>query len=138
MISVMSAESRANPRFAHEVDGEVRYGQQRIAVRTRDVSRGGLALSSKDSLPMGAEVQVVVALVFDEETFSEPLAMRARVVWCTKIGDVHQIGTTFIGMTAEQRHYLEMFLRYLREGQKRVDDAASAARPADEPDDPFG
>jgi Tfp pilus assembly protein PilZ len=139
----VSSDSRAHPRYALEVDAEVRNGAQVIPVRTSDVSRGGMAMSSQHPVPMGTEVMINMALVFDEETFSEPLLLKARVVWCTKIADRHQIGTSFIGMTAEQRHYLEMFLRYLKEG-KRQEAAAQDARDgvtgngSDDDDEPFG
>jgi hypothetical protein len=138
----MSADNRAHPRYALEVDAEVRHAGGKIPARTRDVSRGGGCLSIPVGLPLGAEVTISIALVFDEETFSEPLALRARVVWCTPIGDRHQLGVTFIGMTAEQRHYLEMFLRYLREGQRREAQEHAAAEGEDDGDgessDPFG
>jgi hypothetical protein len=128
------SEHRAHPRYAHEVDCTVRHGERTIPARSRDVSRGGLCLASPTPIPLGAEVTMSIALVFDEQTFSEPLALRARVVWCTQIGGMHQIGTSFIGLTAEGRHYLEMFLRYLKEGQRREADANGGG----EPDDPFG
>jgi hypothetical protein len=137
----MATDHRAHPRYAIEVDCEFRHGGASHHGRSRDVSRGGLCFTSATGLPMGAEVTLSIALVFDEETFSEPLALRARVVWSTKIGAAHQIGTTFIGMTAEQRHYLEMFLRYLKEGQKREAEAAEAdggIAAKDDPSDPFG
>src|SRR5690349_24666915 len=113
----MSSDSRAHPRYALEVDAEVRTQTGTIPARTRDVSRGGLALTLPEALPLGTELTLNLALVFDEETFSEPLLVRARVVWCTRIADKHQIGTTFVAMTNEQRAYLDMFMRYLTEGK---------------------
>jgi hypothetical protein len=71
-----------------------------------------------DPVPTGSEIEIQMALVFDEETFSEPLLVKARVVWCTRLAERHQIGATFVGMTGEQRNYLEMFLRYLSEGRR--------------------
>lgn len=57
-----------------------------------------------------------MSLVFDEDTFSEPLELPARIVWCTPLGDKFQLGASFLPMTSEQLSYLAMFLRYLREG----------------------
>jgi hypothetical protein len=135
----MSSDARAHPRYALEVDAEVRTASGTIPARTRDVSRGGLAMTLPQPLPLGTEVMLNLALVFDEKTFSEPLLLRARVVWCTRLADKHQVGTTFVAMTNEQRAYLDMFMRYLTEGRRRVAAAEAAADPGDasSDDDPF-
>jgi hypothetical protein len=136
----MSSESRAHPRYALEVDAEVRTASGNLPARTRDVSRGGLALTLPQALPLGTEVMLNLALVFDEETFSEPLLLRARVVWCTRLADKHHIGTTFVSMTNEQRAYLDMFMRYLTEGKRRAAAAEAANDSGDgsNDDNPFG
>lgn len=112
-------DAREHPRYAHELDAEIRVGGQRIPARSRDVSRGGMCFVLDRALPLGREVVMNVALVFDEETLSEPLEVRARVVWCTPIGGRFQVGTAFVGLTAEHRTYLDMFLRYLKAGLAR-------------------
>lgn len=130
----MSEDHRAHPRFALEVETEVRRGDRVMPARTRDVSRGGICLLAPEAVPLGGEVDLMMALVFDADTISEPLNVRARVVWCTRLADRYQVGVTFVGMTAEQRNYLEMFLRYLAEGKKREREALPP-----EPDEgPFG
>ncbi len=135
----MSSDARAHPRYALEVDAEVRTATGSIPARTRDVSRGGLALTLSDALPLGTEVMLNLALVFDEETFSEPLLLRARVVWCTRLADKHQIGTTFVSMTTEQRAYLDMFMRYLTEGKRRAAaEAGTDSSDGSNDDNPFG
>lgn len=118
----MSVENRAYPRHALEVDAEVHYGDKVIPVRTRDVSRGGMCFIAETGVPAGAEVRVNMALVFDEATFSEPLKLRARIVWCTAFGDSYQIGSTFLGLTSDSRAYLDMFLRYLEESAEDDED----------------
>ena len=133
----MSSEARAHPRHALEVDAEVRTQSGTIPARTRDVSRGGLALELSEPLPLGTEVMLNLALVFDEETFSEPLLLRARVVWCTRLADKHQIGTTFVSMTNEQRAYLDMFMRYLTEGKRRLAAETASESGDGSNDDPF-
>ena len=134
----MSSDARAHPRYALEVDAEVRMASGNLPARTRDVSRGGLAMTLTQPLALGTEVMLNLALVFDEETFSEPLLVRARVVWCTRLDDKHQIGTTFVAMTNEQRAYLDMFMRYLTEGKRRAAAEASADASTDgSNDDPF-
>jgi hypothetical protein len=135
----MSSQTRAHPRYALEIDAEVVFDRERLPVRTRDVSRGGLCFIAPVGLPLGKEITLNMALVFDEATFSEPLLLRARVVWCTGLGDTQfQVGTTFLGMTGESRAYLEMVLRYLKEGKTREREAAQAASDDDDDGEVFG
>jgi PilZ domain-containing protein len=109
-------DSRVHPRYALEIDAEIRLGEQRIPARTRNVSSGGLSLIAEQAVPRGRLVTVTISLVFDEEAMSEPLPLRGRVVWCTELGkDRYQIGATFESPTREERQYVELFLRYLKE-----------------------
>lgn len=125
-------EQRAHPRYAVEIDAEVRIGDELLPARTRDLSRGGLCFSTDRALPVGAPLDLSLALVFDEQTFSEPLALRARVVWCTPLGPSRfQIGTCFVGMTRQNRTFLDMFLRYLAEGLERMGPATSGGEEGD-------
>jgi PilZ domain-containing protein len=113
--------TRAHPRYALEVDAQVRLKDQVLPARTKDVSRGGLCFTGETPIPAGSDVEVSLALVFDEHTFSEPLVLRARVVWCTTLDETrHQVGTAFVNLTSEQRAYLDLFLRYLKEGAERA------------------
>jgi hypothetical protein len=135
----MASETRAHPRYALELDAEIRLPDRVIPGRSRDVSRGGLCLSLVEALPLGTEIWLNLALVFDEETFSEPLLIRARVVWCTELDDKHQVGVTYVGMTTEQRAYLDMFLRYLTEGKRRAAmEADDSGDIEDKNENPFG
>ena len=112
-------------RYAVEVDASVQVGDHSIPARTKDMSRGGLCFLVGRALPQGSEIDLSLALVFDEDTRSEPIALRARVVWSTALGsDRHQVGATFMGMTSQARTYLDMFLRYLEEGLARQREAA--------------
>lgn len=121
----MGVDARQHPRYALEVDVEIRTPSGAVPARSRDVSRGGLCCISSAQLALGTEVQLNLSLVFDEETFSEPLLVRARVVWCTGLGQgKYQVGTSFVGLTQENRAYLEMFLRYLKEGLARQSESA--------------
>jgi hypothetical protein len=111
--------SRQSPRYALEIDAEIRLDGKVLPVRTRDVSRGGLCFAASYTIPSSTELMISMSLVFDEKTFSEPLQVRARVVWCTPLGEArYQVGTCFLNMTGEQRSYLELFLRYLKEGRE--------------------
>ncbi len=126
---------RAHPRFAIEAAIEIRGPGFEITGRTKDVSRGGLAARLDKPIAPGTEVELAISLVFDEATFSEPLTLPARVVWCTPLGDDdHQLGTAFARMSPAQSEYLGMFLRYLHEANRtraRNDSAAAASDPGD-------
>jgi hypothetical protein len=129
----MTHVKRQYPRYAIEaaIDFVTPAGTTRG--RTKNVSRGGLAANVERPLPPGLKVVVRMSLVFDEDTLSEPLVLPARVVWCTPLADVFQLGTTFLPMTGEQRSYLAMFLRYLKEGlQLQAEEAGYGD--TDEPD----
>jgi hypothetical protein len=117
---------RQYPRYAIEAAIEFVTPAGTTQGRTQNVSRGGLAASVERPIPPGLKVDVRMSLVFDEDTFSEPLVLPARVVWCTPLEDGFQLGTAFLPMSNEQRSYLAMFLRYLKEGMQ------AHARDADE------
>ncbi len=109
---------RAYPRYALEVDAEVRAPDRTLPARTSNVSRGGLCFLAPEPLTVGASVDLTLALVFDADTHSEPLGLRARVVWCTRLGDgQHQIGAAFVQTTGEQRAYINLFIEFLARGK---------------------
>ncbi len=110
--------TREHPRYALEIDAEVRIGEQSIPARTRNVSRGGLAITTDQALPVGVDVTISLALVFDEQAMSEPLPLEGRIVWCSPLahryGGAYQLGLMFVGLRHEERSYIDMFLRFLR------------------------
>ncbi|HEY5939142.1 MAG TPA: PilZ domain-containing protein [Kofleriaceae bacterium] len=113
----VSRPNREHPRYAHEAsvtlierDGRTSEG------RTANVSRGGLCADLPEPIAYGAEIDVDIILIFDEETQSEPLRVAGRVVWCTSVGATYQTGVRFKPMAEEQLEYLTMFLRYLDDG----------------------
>jgi Tfp pilus assembly protein PilZ len=117
---------------------EIRGPSGRITGRTKDVSEGGLAALIDTPIDAGTDVELAISLVFDEDTFSEPLALPARVVWCTPLGQrEHQIGTAFSRLSPEQAEFLGMFLRYLKEAERAANARNDPAPPASDSDDPF-
>ncbi len=127
---------RAHPRYAVEIDAEFRGDFGKVAARTRDISSGGMACWANAPLVAGTEPEVALSLVFSEKEFSEPLVLRARIVWSTPMGNgKHQLGCAFTGMNRDSRQYLEMFLRYLQEG---LDAQADASGDDDDHDDGTG
>lgn len=115
----MSDNRRASPRYVVELDAEVRLpAGEAIPLRTRNLSRDGLAGLGASPVATGTVVDLRLALAEGGRAFSQPMRIRARVVWCTPLTETgHQLGMTFLGVTAEQRSYLELFLRYLEEGR---------------------
>ena len=119
----MSEARRQSPRYAMEAAVELTLGPTVSRGRTDNISRGGLCAIVDKALERGAIVDVGLSLVFDEDTFSEPLTLPARVVWATSLGsDRHQVGTSFLNLTNEQKNYLEMFLRYLAQGDEDAEE----------------
>jgi hypothetical protein len=131
----MSRPERQFPRFALAAEVEIRPhgGGTARRGRTSNLSRGGICALVDAAIPSGRTVDVKISLVFAEGGFSEPLTLAARVVWCTHLGDDHQVGLSFQSVLPGQREYLELFLRFLEDG-------AQARRAAGETgdDDPFG
>jgi len=101
--SVGGVKRREHPRFAIEARVDVRTDAAGLSGRTRNLSRGGLCIELDAPLGAGADVEVGIALVFDDDHCSEPLALPACVAWCTPIDARYQVGCQF----------RRLFLRYL-------------------------
>ncbi len=105
---------RGYPRFPVDVQASLRTAEgRRLSARTRDVSRSGICLISEQALPSGENLFVELVLLIGTRSESEPLLLRARVVWCTAIADAFQIGAMFQGLSQKESGFLDMFLRYL-------------------------
>jgi hypothetical protein len=122
----VSSPERQYPRYAHDVAVKVHFtkraanGQTKVVTaegRTNNVSRGGLAANISDEIPAGADVEVDITLVFDDDMQSEALRLPGRVAWCTSLEDTYQLGVSFRPLGAELARYLQLFLKYLGEEQ---------------------
>lgn len=91
----------------------LRAGGKTHRGRTTNVSRGGLAAELPNALAIGTEIECELQLVFEDDAHSEPLSVPARIVWCTALEDIYQVGVAFKPMTADKAQFLVMFLRYL-------------------------
>jgi hypothetical protein len=111
--------SRAFPRYAHEAAVTVRAGDASATGRTKNVSRGGICVEVDAAVAVGAEITVELALIFEEGTLSEVLALPVRIAWATPVDDGHQLGMTFRNLKPDQVRYLEMFLRFLADHEPR-------------------
>jgi hypothetical protein len=104
---------REHPRYAHEASVTLRGPTWSIEGRTRNVSRGGLCATLADPVAVGTDLDVDLALVFEDDAKSDALRLPARAVWCTSVDDAHQVGLAFRPLSAEASEYLTLFLRYL-------------------------
>src|SRR5215831_310405 len=102
-LQVVSS-TRAHPRYALEIDAELRVGARRLPARTKNISRGGVALAAGEELPVGSGVTISLSLVFEEQSMSEPLPLQGRVVWCSPIGPGEfQLGIVFVAIRPDER-----------------------------------
>jgi hypothetical protein len=106
-------EHRQHPRYAIELDAEVLFEGRRFAGRTHDISRGGFCVVLPERLPVNANGQVKLALVFSDNHFSEQLTLPAIIVWCTPVGGGFQVGIKFGSMPPEIQGYLALFIQFL-------------------------
>ncbi|MEM9490454.1 MAG: PilZ domain-containing protein [Myxococcota bacterium] len=122
-------ELRHFPRYAVEVNVEFLSPSGSTFGHTRNVSRHGLSAEVSRPLPPGLKLHVRMSLVFGKDSFSEPLQLPVRIVWCTPIGDTFQIGMAFASMSNDQKGYLSMFLRYLDAGNDSGSDPSIDEEP---------
>lgn len=116
----MNTGERKHPRYAHEAAVTLTAsGGKKYQGRTTNVSRGGLCVGMADPVPVGADVQADLQLVFEDHSQSEPLRIPARVVWCTPVDEGHQVGLAFKPLNAEMQKFVGMFLRFL-DAEERV------------------
>jgi Tfp pilus assembly protein PilZ len=121
------------PRYAHEAAITLHAPGLVISGRTSNLSRGGLCATLLEPIAVGTAIEVDIQLVFADDLQSEVLRVPARIVWCTPIGDGHQVGVQFLPLDSERTEYLTMFLRYLDVGG-----GAKAKPPTLSVDDRFG
>jgi len=109
-----SENLRRYPRFTVDVQANVStMDGRRLGARTRDLSRSGICLVTTETLVPGTMLGIELILLLGPSSASEPLPLRARVVWCTAIADSYQIGAMFDGQSTKEAAFLDMFLRYL-------------------------
>jgi hypothetical protein len=119
---------------------------RKLPARTRDLSRSGMCLITTHALTPRDELLIDLILLIGPSSASEPLPLRARVVWCTPISQAFQVGAMFEKLSKKEQSFLDMFLRYLdgsilpAGAEMDVVDAAESAAREQAPeikDDPF-
>jgi hypothetical protein len=107
-------ELRRYPRVTVDVQATVQtVDGRKLIARTRDLSRSGICIVTTAALASGEKLLIELVLLLGSGSSSEPLALRARVVWCTAIAGAFQVGAVFDGLTGKESAFLDMFLRYL-------------------------
>lgn len=120
---------RQHPRYAIGTEVNLRTLVGVIARgRTTNLSRGGLCADVDAEPTRGQQIEVSIALIFNADGVSEPLALPARVVWCTGLGERFQVGLSFLALTKDQAAFLDMFIRFLEEHPEELSDENSASR----------
>jgi len=65
---------------------------------------------------VGSSFDLSLSLVLGANSYSEPLKLAGKVVWCTPTELGFQIGAAFGPMGADTKEYLRMFLNFLAKG----------------------
>lgn len=107
---------RVHERFAVEIEAEVTSEAGTSGAVTRDLSRGGACFVVMAPMVVGSDFQISLSLVLAENTFSEPLTLNGKVVWCTRTEEGFQIGAAFGAMDADTKEFHQMFLKFLAKG----------------------
>jgi hypothetical protein len=106
-------ETRKHPRYAVELDCELILGGRPIRGRSKNISQSGIACIVPVQVEVSSVVTMSIALVFGADAFSEPLVLSATIVWCTRVGEVYQVGAKFADLTPQLRNFLDLFAHYL-------------------------
>lgn len=113
---------RRHRRYAIDVEATLGGEGARVRARTRDISRTGICVITTQAFAPGTVAPIELVLNFGENSYSEPLALTARIVWCTELAGKYQVGAMFDDVTDQQDGFLEMFLQYLGESLSPEDD----------------
>lgn len=103
---------RQHPRVDLRMSAEVRTPRAVFTATTRDLSEGGVGLSSDYPLEEGTQVVLGLFLVLDDvESDTPPLWVKARVAWAAETDDNrYNAGVRFEVITDEQRKWLRQVL----------------------------
>jgi PilZ domain-containing protein len=106
-------EHREHPRFETVLDCEIAHGDRRMRGHTHDLSRGGISVEVAEPIEVSSVVDLALSLVFSVGAASEPLDVKAVIVWCTRLGDSYQVGAKFALLSHQTRSFLDVFLKFL-------------------------
>lgn len=106
---------RQHPRIDLRMSAEVRTPRAVFTATTRDLSEGGVGISSDYPLEEASEVVLGLFLVVDGlESDTPPLWVKARVAWAAETDDNrYNAGVRFEVITEDQRKWLRQVLTTL-------------------------
>ena len=107
--------ARQYPRFAVQLEAKIQLEGDTLDAVTRDISRSGICLSGPREVAPGKSLKLSLLLVLGSSAFSESLDLDARVIWCTPLRDLFQLGAVFVDLTPSELGQLDMFLRFLQQ-----------------------
>lgn len=108
-------EKRAHQRFPVEIEAQIVADGFSLIALTKDISRGGICLVCPKNLATGTELFMSISLVLGPDTFSESLELSGRVVWCTPIGQMFQVGASFDRLSKQKREFLDVVIKYVEQ-----------------------
>ena len=132
---------RIDVRFAVEIESEVTSEAGTVRAITKDVSRGGACFEVTAPMATGSNFDIALSLVLSENSFSEPLKLKGKVVWCTPTPEGYQIGAAFGPLDADTKEFLKIFLSFLAKGVdvgQDEDDLEDEDEPEDQEKGLFG
>jgi hypothetical protein len=98
-------DRRQHPRYSAIELRAVWLSSEETPVQVRDVSTDGICLVSSEPAAPGSTIRVRLSLDFGQNRFSEPVELSYRVVWCTPVKELFQIGGAAIEMDAASRNH---------------------------------
>ncbi len=108
-------KERQRQEVGVQIHTRVIAGEATLDVLTRDMTKKGICLLSQQELAPGALVKVALSLILAKNSYSEPLELTGKVLWCTGLSSgMFQIGVSYTGMDHQKIGYLDMFLRLLQ------------------------
>ena len=116
-------ERRKHPRYAAVELLTTWIGSEATSVVARDLSAGGICVVTSRAAPTGSRIRLRLVLDFGQNRRSEPLEVEYRVVWCTPIEDVFQIGAAAVSLDEAARNQIATIIHCLirdvtQEGQE--------------------
>jgi c-di-GMP-binding flagellar brake protein YcgR len=115
---------RTAPRHDAKMAAEVVVGGRTIHAHTRDISKGGVGLVTKVTLPESGAVEITLFLTKDgiEDPDHEPLQLVGAIQWTAEQDDGSSIGgVRFEKLSSAQEARLARFLFDLDDAAKRAE-----------------
>jgi hypothetical protein len=111
----MLTDVRQHPRYAVQIEAQIHLEGRTVVAVTKDMSRGGICIICPTQITPGSDLELSLSLSLGTDVFSEGLDLVGRVIWCTPMGQMYQVGAVFADLSPVKAGYLEMFLRFVQQ-----------------------